>query len=101
TNYKSEPIEKGVELPSPDDLDELVLMFQNYYIEEYDGKRNKSPDFLIPTIKKHIENDTLYIIRDDKVIKVFCSIINPDIGIIFTKKEYRGQGLGRRLMEYC
>jgi GNAT superfamily N-acetyltransferase len=100
-NYESDPIEDNIELADSDDLDELVLMFQNYYKEEYNGERNKSADFLIPTIKNFVQGQSLFVIKNDGTITTFCSIIDPDIGIIFTKEDYRGQGLGRRLLEYC
>ncbi len=100
-NYDSDPIEDNIELAGFDDLEELVLMFQSYYAEEYNGERNKSADFLIPMIKKSIQNQSLFITKKDGIITTFCSVIDPDIGIIFTKEEYRGQGLGRRLLEYC
>jgi GNAT superfamily N-acetyltransferase len=100
-NYDSEPIENNIEFANSDDLDELVLMFQSYYSEEYNGERNKSADFLIPTIKSFIQDQSLFVIKIDDTITTFCSVINPDIGIIFTKEKYRRQGLGRRLLEYC
>lgn len=101
TDYEFTPEEVNVELASLNDLNELVLMFQNYYIEEYNGERNKSADFLKPTITSLIHDESLYVIKNGAIITVFCSIVDPDIGIIFTRKEYRGQGIGRRLLEYC
>lgn len=101
TNYKSVPEEDSIDLASFDYLDELVLMFQNYYIEEYNGERNKSADILIPMITRLIQNESLYVIKNDITITAFCSVIDPDIGIIFTRVEYRGKGIGRRLLEYC
>jgi GNAT superfamily N-acetyltransferase len=100
-NYVSVPSEDNIKLAKSDDLDELVLLFQNYYEEEYNGERNKGADFLIPTIKSFIQDQSLFVIKKDQTITTFCSIINPDIGIIFTKEEFRGQGLGQRLLEYC
>ncbi len=101
TKYESDPIEENIEMADSGDLDELVLMFQNYYKEEYNGERNKSADFLIPTIESFIQDQALFVIKSENTITSFCSIIDPDIGIIFTKEEYRGHGLGRCLLEYC
>jgi GNAT superfamily N-acetyltransferase len=101
TDYASDPIDDDVVPASVNDLKELVTMFQSYYIEEYNGERDKTADFLLPSIKRSILNESLYLLKVRDVITSFCSIIDPDIGIIFTKVDYRGQGLGRRLLEYC
>jgi len=101
TNYDSAPIQDNIELANFDDIDELIQMFQNYYIEEYNGERNKTADFLTPMINRYIHNESLFVIKNAETITTFCSVSNPDIGIIFTKEEYRGQGLGHRLLEYC
>jgi predicted GNAT family acetyltransferase len=99
--YNADLINDEIELASVDDLDELVLMFQDYYIEEYNGERNKSEEYLTPTITSFIQNESLYVIKKEQVITTFCSILNPDIGIIFTKPDYRNLGLGRRLLGFC
>jgi hypothetical protein len=92
---------ENIELADPANLDELTTMFQAYYTEEYNGERNKSAESLSPTIERLIKENLLYVIKDGGTITSFCSLLSTDIGIVFTKEVYRGQGLGGRLLAYC
>jgi hypothetical protein len=86
------------EFGRPEDLEEIIPLFQEYYKEEYNGERNKSKDYLRPTILEHLENEEIYIIKKDNKIVAFCSIIDPDIGIMFTVQEYRKRGYSKQLI---
>ncbi|HSC52133.1 MAG TPA: GNAT family N-acetyltransferase [Phnomibacter sp.] len=101
SDYTAVPQNKDFTFPIKNDLDELVLMFQSYYVEEYNGERNKSANILTPMITELIQNDEIYVYKNGDTILAFCSIINPDIGIVFTRHEHRNHGIGRRLLEYC
>ena len=46
--------------------------------------------------------EEIYVLKDSNgEITSFCTLINPDIGIIFTKKQYRRQGKGKKLLSFC
>lgn len=101
TDYKTEPSQEGIEAAATVDLGELVTMHQFYYQEEYKGERNKTAEYLSPGIAHSIAEGSMFILKRDGITISFCSLNDPDIGIIFTKEAYRGQGFGRRLLEYC
>jgi predicted GNAT family acetyltransferase len=99
--YDGEYSQENILAATPSDIGELVTMHQQYYEEEYKGERNKTSEYLLPGISRSIAESSIYLLKRDDIIISFCSMIDPDIGIIFTKKAYRGQGFGRRLLEYC
>ncbi len=77
-------------------------MLQEYYKEEYHGQNNKTIEEAKRRIKILIDSEEIYVLKDSNgEIASFCTIINPDIGIIFTKKQYRRQGKGGKLLSYC
>ena len=77
-------------------------MLQSYYHEEYGGENDKSIE--------HTKKEINYLIQIDKIFTLknlsgellsFCSIINPDIGILFTKKTFRRKGYGKIILSFC
>ncbi len=85
----------------PGDLNELTQMMLKYYEEEYQGERNKTEAQILPVIKKHIDSQSIWVFRENNTIKSFCTIINPDIGIIYTSSDFREQGIAKRLLSTC
>lgn len=84
------------------DLPILSKMMQDYYHEEYKGKNDKSIEEMNFRIVNEIINKEIYIINADKEnIASFCTIIDPDIGILFTNIKYRNQGYGKKILSYC
>lgn len=88
-------------IPSNEDIQELTQMMINYYEEEYKGTRNKTIDQILPAIVKHVATNTIHLFKEEDDLKAFCTIINPDIGIIFTKPNFRNQRIGRKLLSTC
>jgi GNAT superfamily N-acetyltransferase len=101
TDITANVTENNLKLAKSGDHKQLVGMFQQYYIEAYQGERNKRVEFLLPMINRSILEKKLYIIKFDTIIAAFCSIVDPDIGILFTRETHRGQGLGFRLLAHC
>lgn len=80
------------------DIPELALMLKNYYSEEYNGKNEKKITEMTEKISEYIENDSIYVLKKDEIIIAFQTINKIDIGILFTKEEYRNQGYGKFLL---
>lgn len=93
--------ENKSQLASIDDLEDLIFLHQIYYNEEYLGQRDKSEEFLRRGVLEQIENEQIFLIKDEQKIIAFCSIINPDIGILYTQTEHRGKGLAKQLLTKC
>lgn len=101
TNLTEYNLENASQLAKMDDLEKLISLHQAYYNEEYSGKRDKSADFLREGIRNQIENNKIYIIKEKSNIIAFCSIINPDIGILYTSLKHRGKGFAKQLLFTC
>jgi hypothetical protein len=83
-------------------LKELAIMLQQYYYEEYNGRNNKSIKEMEENISVLIASQSIFVSKNiKKEIVGFCTIVNPDIGILFTKNEYRNKGYGKYLLSKC
>ncbi|BDS10979.1 GNAT family N-acetyltransferase [Aureispira anguillae] len=82
--------------------DELANMLKLYYHEEYKGKYDKPINECRKDIFKWIKDGKIYALKNStgKILS-FCTVLNPDIGILFTKQKYRNQGNGKILLSYC
>jgi predicted GNAT family acetyltransferase len=91
-------IEKG----ALNQLDELAVMLQLYYHEEYNGLNDKELNDMQERIHAMLEDKTIYVLLNtDRKIISFCSIIDPDIGILYTKNEFRNNGYAKIILSYC
>ncbi|MBZ9637583.1 N-acetyltransferase [Clostridium sp. FP1] len=64
---------------------------EKYWIDNYTIVKNE-----------YMPNSTTFIYKEDNIIKAFISIMNNSfIGALFVLQDYQGQGIGRRLLEYC
>lgn len=87
---------------SIDELDELAVMLQQYYHEEYKGLNDKTMIEMKQKIFQVLLTRSIYVLRDqNNKILSFCTIIDPDVGILFTKSEYRKTGYGKLLLSFC
>lgn len=106
--YQSNKIEtfirEGVmiELGKMNDHDKLSKMLQQYYHEEYKGKNDKSLKEMQQRMFYLIQSSTIYTLKNTLgQLLCFCTIIDPDIGILFTNIEYRRLGYGKVILSYC
>ena len=106
--YKAREIQRyenselKIRLGKQKEINELAFMLQEYYNEEYDGKNDKRIDEMRGRISTLILTKKIYVLLNmNSIIVSFCSIINPDIGILFTKKQYRKLGYGKIILSYC
>lgn len=106
--YKANSIEKlntnifKIEHGNFTNLNELAIMLQQYYHEEYKAHNDKSIDDMRDSIGQVINSNKIYVLKDqnDQILS-FCTIINPEIGILFTKSEYRKLGYGKIILSFC
>lgn len=84
------------------DSDELAEMLQQYYHEEYNGLNDKSIEEMKERMFSLILSQTIFVLKkSNNVILSFCTVIDPDIGILFTKKDCRGNGYGKIILSHC
>lgn len=88
-------------LPEIEDVEELTHMMLAYYHEEYNGTRDKEYEQIYASIQGSILADKIHVFKEENIIKAFCTVGNPDIGIIFTKPEFRNNKIGKRLLSTC
>ncbi|MEP0270328.1 GNAT family N-acetyltransferase [Ekhidna sp.] len=92
----------NVVLATMADLNELAIMLQEYYHEEYDGQNDKSIEEMEERVLNYIQNENIFVLRnDDDEIISFCTIVDPDIGILFTKEQHRSNGFGKVILSHC
>ena len=94
--------DRKIELGNMSDIIELSRMLQQYYHEEYNGTNDKSLDEMQQRIFSLIQTRSIFVLKNPNGhILSFCTIIDPDIGILFTQTEHRGKGLGKILLSFC
>ncbi len=99
-NYAAKGLK--IRLGSFDELNQLALMLQEYYHEEYNGLNDKTIDEMRERIISVIQTQNIYVLLDmENNLISFCTIIDPDIGILFTNQEYRNKGYGKILLSFC
>jgi predicted GNAT family acetyltransferase len=99
---KFEPNDLLIRLGSLNQLSELASMLQEYYHEEYNGLNEKTIEEMQSRIYSVIQKEKIYVLLDNnKTILGFCTIIDPDIGIMFTKKGYRNNGYAKIILSHC
>ena len=77
-------------------------MLQEYYHEEYNGLNDKTIEDMRQRIISVIQIKKIYVLLDmNETLLSFCTVIDPDIGILFTKKEHRNKGYGKIILSYC
>ena len=77
-------------------------MLQQYYHEEYKGKNDKSLEEMRMRVLQVITTGKIYILKNIRgQILGFCTIIDPDIGILFIKSEFRNKGYGKKILAHC
>jgi hypothetical protein len=82
--------------------DDLSEMLKTYYHEEYNGENDKSLSEMRGRIEGLIFTRSIYILRTpSNEIASFCTIIDPDIGILFTKVKHRNLGYAKEILTYC
>lgn len=83
-------------------VEELSKMLQGYYHEEYDGLNDKTIEEMRERILQVIRTKMIFVLLDDnQQILSFCTIIDPDIGILYIKREHRNKGYGKVILTYC
>jgi putative acetyltransferase len=64
---------------------------EKYWIDNYNVVKDE-----------YMPNSATFIYKEDNIIKAFISIMNNSfIGALFVLQDYQGNGIGRKLMEYC
>jgi len=79
------------------DFDELVILGNDYYQEEFRGQGSQNYNQIVNSVHQGIVENTMYIWRAEGVITSMVRIINDDdrcaiVGSLFTRKDFRGKG---------
>lgn len=99
-NFHSESLK--IEIGKLADVPVLSEMLQQYYHEEYDGANDKTIEEMKSRVISYVQSKKIYVLKDDSNdILSFCTINDPDIGILFTKSQYRNKGYAKMLLSFC
>ncbi|MGB0390679.1 MAG: GNAT family N-acetyltransferase [Salibacteraceae bacterium] len=92
----------SIGFPNPSDIPSIAPMLKQYYHEEYKGRYDKSVSEMETKVEEFISTNSLYILKNpDSEIVSFCTILDPDIGILFTVEKHRNKGYGSLVLNYC
>lgn len=89
-----------------DDIEEIAILYQQYYIEEYNGSNNKSINEVISNINSLVSRNLIYKLEVDNEIIGFCTKMSflsksPNmIGTIFIKVSHRNKKYAKYLLSY-
>ncbi|MGQ3678299.1 GNAT family N-acetyltransferase [Tenacibaculum discolor] len=102
SEFKGEEI---VEKPSINNTIEITHLYQDYYVEEYNGKVIKDFNDTKEKVIDLIKGDAILVSKSDGLITGFCTTMFkgtdlPMIGTIFIDNESRNKGVGKRLASF-
>lgn len=81
---------------------EILQVWESSVRATHDFLKEKDIESLIPLVKmglKEVEN--IVVVKDNDMIKAFMGIEKDKIEMLFIKDEYRGYGIGKKLMTYA
>ena len=107
SKQKKSGFENKNEIHSPliDDTIEITHLYQQYYVEEYDGQNNKEFNETKEKIIELIKENNIVVSRNQDEITGFCTFMHketdsPMIGTVFVSSEFRNNGIGKSLIDY-
>ena len=97
--------ENEIEKALISDTIEITHLYQQYYVEEYNGTSNKEFNDTKENVIKLIESNSILISKKNEMIMGFCTSMhkgteNPMIGTVFVNPEYRNIGIGKSLVHF-
>jgi RimJ/RimL family protein N-acetyltransferase len=102
-NFESEFVDK-ISLVLKDDIEEVAKLYQQYYVEEYNGANNKEIEEVKINIKSLITRNLIYKLEIEDEIIGFCTKMSflseyPNmIGTIFIKESHRNKKYAQHLL---
>lgn len=107
SKQKKSGFENKNEIHSPliDKTIEITHLYQQYYVEEYDGQNNKEFNETKEKIIELIKKNNIVVSRSQNEITGFCTFMHketdsPMIGTVFVSSEFRNNGIGKSLIDY-
>lgn len=91
--------------PSINDTIEITHLYQQYYVEEYNGQNNKEFNDTKEKVMELIKEDNIVVSRNQDEITGFCTFMHkgtdsPMIGTVFVNSEFRNNGIGKSLIDF-
>lgn len=91
-----------IEFGEKSEINELAPLLQKYYQEEYSGQNDKEFNKCYDLISVLVSDREIFVLKGKGgSILGFCTVNDPDIGILFIKKPHRRKGYGKILLSYC
>lgn len=94
--------EETIRLARIEEVPVLGRMLQQFYHEEYEGKNDKLIEEMECRMIAEVERESVYVhLTSENVISSFCTINNPDIGILYTNPVHRRKGYAKKILSFC
>ena len=83
-------------------LDEVMAIWLETNIETHDFIPKEYWIKNFDMVKQILPEADIYVFEESNIIKGFIGVVGQNcIAGLFVKKEYQGEGVGQRLIEYC
>ncbi|WP_298999066.1 GNAT family N-acetyltransferase [uncultured Tenacibaculum sp.] len=94
-----------IDSPSINETIEITHLYQQYYVEEYNGQNNKEFNETKEKVMELIKEENIVVSRNQDEITGFCTFMHketdsPMIGTVFVSSEFRNNGIGKSLIDF-
>lgn len=87
---------------SAKEVQEMLQVWESSVRATHDFLTEKDIEYLKPLVKIGLTQvETMVCVKDDNMIKAFMGIDKGKIEMLFIKDEYRGNGIGKKLILYA
>ena len=95
------PVQDGIFGVSPDDYSRIVEVWEESVRATHHFVKESDIDIFRPLVGEELPNIDLDCVRDENGLVVgFIGVSKGKIEMLFIHPEWRGQGIGRRLVQY-
>jgi len=95
-------LQEGVSKLQPEDVDQTVEVWEASVRATHDFVSESDIVFFRPLVREELAAAPVFVVRDDEgKVAGFIGVASSEVESLFIDAKWRGQGIGRRLMEYA
>ena len=95
-------LQDGVSKLQQEDVDQTVEVWEASVRATHDFVSESDIVFFRPLVREELATSPVFVMRDDEgKVAGFIGVADGEVESLFIDAKWRGQGIGRRLMEYA